>query len=284
MKYLIMSLVLVFAACSSKDQASDAMEEQAGESMAMDEQIHGEEVTYRADSTDLKGYLAYDSSIEGKRPGILVVHEWWGHNDYVRKRADMLAELGYTALALDMYGDGKQAEHPDDAGKFAMAVMQNIETGEKRFNAALELLKSQETVNPEHIAAIGYCFGGGVVLHMARIGTDIDGVVSFHGSLASLHKPEPGTVKAKILVCHGEADAFATQEQVDAFKQELDDAGADYTFITYPDAKHSFTSPEADAKAAEFNIPVGYNKAADEKSWQDMRNFFNDLWSQNSMK
>jgi dienelactone hydrolase len=147
--------------------------------------VQSQEVTYRAGDTVLKGYLAYDDSIQGRRPGILVVHEWWGHNAYARKRARMLAELGYTALAVDMYGEGKQAAHPGDAGKFASEVKQNLPLAKERFMAAMELLKQQPTVDSTHIAAIGYCFGGGIVLEMARAGLDLDGVVSFHGSLGT---------------------------------------------------------------------------------------------------
>ncbi|MCZ6679207.1 MAG: dienelactone hydrolase family protein, partial [Candidatus Poribacteria bacterium] len=168
--------------------------------------IHGEPVEYTADNLTLKGYLAYDDSVEDKRPGVLVVHEWWGHNEYARKRARMLVELGYTALAVDMYGDGKQAEHPDDAGKFASEAMRNMDAGKARFVAAMEFLKKHKTTDPEHIAAIGYCFGGGVVLQMARLGVDLDGVVSFHGSLSTSKPAQPGAIKAKILVCHGADD------------------------------------------------------------------------------
>src|SRR3972149_11880106 len=143
----------------------------------------GKEVSYQADGTTLKGYIAYVGAIKGKRPAVLVVHEWWGHNNYARKRADMLAELGYTALAVDMYGDGKQANHPDEAGEFAMAVMQNMETAKARFDAGVALLKENSLTDTNNIAAIGYCFGGGVVLRMALMGDNLNGVVSFHGSL-----------------------------------------------------------------------------------------------------
>jgi len=266
MKYLPLCLVLLVFSCA--EQAEKAPK------------IKGEEVDYTGDGLILKGYLAYDANLEGKRPGILVVHEWWGHNEYARKRARMLAELGYTALAVDMYGDGKQAEHPDDAGKFAMAVMQNIDAARARFEAALELLKGHATVDPERIGAIGYCFGGGVVLHMARLGVDLDGVVSFHGSYATEHPAQPGVVKAKVLVCHGAEDKFVTPEQVEAFKQEMKDAGVDFRFIEYEGALHSFTNPDADVYAEKFNLPIGYNQAADEKSWADMQAFFKEVFAQ----
>src|SRR5271157_2581731 len=192
--------------------------------------IKGKAVTYKAGNVVMKGYLAFDENIKGKRPGVLIVHEWWGHNEYVRKRARMLAGMGYTAFALDMYGNGKQANHPDDAGKFASEVMKNAAVGEGRFMAALEFLKKQKNVDPERIAAIGYCFGGGVVLHMARLGVDLKGVASFHGSLATAKPVGPGVIKAKILVLNGDADKFTTPEQIESFKQEMKNAGADFQF------------------------------------------------------
>jgi dienelactone hydrolase len=239
--------------------------------------VVGKTVEYKTDGVVLKGYLAYDSSIKGKQPGVLVVHEWWGLNDYARKRARMLAELGYTALAVDMYGEGKQATHPDDAGKFAAEVMKNFDTGKARFLAAEDFLKKQPTVDPGRIAAIGYCFGGGVALNMARQGADLKGVVSFHGSLAAVKPAEPGAVKAKILVLHGGDDKFTTPEQIEAFKQEMTSAGADYRFIVYPGAMHSFTNPEATALGKKFNLPLAYNEKADKESWQEMKKFLGDI-------
>jgi dienelactone hydrolase len=235
--------------------------------------IVGKTVEYTAQGVTLKGYLAYDSSIKGKRPGVLVVHEWWGLNDYARKRARMLAELGYTALAVDMYGEGKQAAHPDDAGKFSSEVMKNFDMAKARFLAGEDLLKKEPTVDPDRVAAIGYCFGGGVVLNMARQGTDLKGIVSFHGMLMPVKPAEPGMVKAKILVLHGADDKFTTPEQIQAFKDEMTKAGADYKFIAYPGAVHSFTNPEATAYGKKFNIPLAYNKKADKESWDEMKKF-----------
>jgi dienelactone hydrolase len=241
--------------------------------------IIGQPVEYKAGELTMNGYLSYDDSIAGKRPGILVVHEWWGHNEYARERARRLAGLGYTALAVDMYGGGKQADHPDDAGKFAAAVRQNMAAATQRFVAARQLLQKHPTVDADHIAAIGYCFGGGIVLEMARQGLDLDAVVSFHGSLATDKPAAPGVVKARILVCDGADDKFVTPEQIQAFLKEMKAAGADYTFISYPGAKHSFTNPGADIYAEKFNIPLGYNKEADKKSWQDMQNFLKDSFA-----
>ena len=227
----------------------------------------------------MQGYLAYDDTISEKRPGILVVHEWWGLNEYTRERARMLAQLGYTALAVDMYGEGKQADHPDDAGKFATAVRQNLPAAMQRFSAAMDILQKHPTVDPEHIAAIGYCFGGGIVIEMARQGLDLDAVVSFHGSLATEHPAVPGNVKARILVCNGADDKMVTPEQIQAFHLEMEAAGVDYKFVSYPGAKHAFTNPGADIYAKKFNIPVGYNAEADKRSWQDMQDFLKETFA-----
>jgi dienelactone hydrolase len=236
-------------------------------------EIEGKAVEYSLGGVVMKGYLAYDKNVKGKRPGVLVVHEWWGHNEYARKRARMLAEMGYTALAVDMYGDGKQAMHPDDAGKFSSELMKNFDTGKARFIAAEDFLKKQPTVDPTQIAAIGYCFGGGVVLNMARQGVDLKGVASFHGGFAAVKPAQPGGVKAKILVLHGADDKFVTPEQIEAFKKEMKDAGADLRFIAYPGAIHSFTNPDADEYAKKFNLPLGYNAKADKESWEELRKF-----------
>ncbi|KPK38437.1 MAG: dienelactone hydrolase [Gammaproteobacteria bacterium SG8_47] len=240
--------------------------------------LHTEEIEYTANGTTLKGYLAYDDQIKGKRPGILVVHEWWGHNAYVRKRAEMLAALGYTALAVDMYGDGKQAAHPEDAGKFASEVRSNMPVARARFLAAMEVLQKHPTVDNAEVAAIGYCFGGGIVLEMARSGLDLDGVVSFHGSLGTQNPAQSGAVKAKLLVLNGAADPFVKPEQIADFKAEMEAAGVSYTFIDYPNAKHAFTNPEADGFGQKFNLPLAYNAEADAASWQEMRRFFKDLF------
>lgn len=246
--------------------------------------IEGTTVEYSAKGVVMKGYFAYDKNIRGKRPGVLVVHEWWGLNDYARKRARMLAELGYAALAVDMYGEGKQAAHPDDAGKFSSELMRNFGTAKDRFLAAMEFLKAQPATDPEKIAAIGYCFGGGVVLNLARQGANLKGVASFHGSLAVVVPAEPGSVKAKILVLHGADDKFITKEQIKAFKDEMKNAGADLLFIAYPGALHSFTNTEADEYGKKFGIPVAYNAAADKKSWKEMKNFLKQIFENKKPK
>ncbi len=272
MKYLSFLFLILLVACPSAKDEPEEVESKID--------VHTEEVTYTSDGVNLKGFLAYDKAVDGQRPGVLVVHEWWGHNEYARNRAQMLAELGYTALAVDMYGEGKTAAHPEDANKFMMEVFNNIKTGEARFLAAMDVLKKHPLTDPEKIAAIGYCFGGAISLHMARIGTDLDGVVSFHGALDSFHKPEPGSIKAKMLVCHGSIDEFVPAEKVTAFKAEMDEAKADYTFIEYEGANHSFTNPSADKFGQDFELPLVYNFDADQKSWQDMKDFFNKIFAE----
>jgi dienelactone hydrolase len=235
--------------------------------------ITSEPVTYTAGGTTLHGVLATDPAKTGRRPGVLVVHEWWGLNDYIKRRAAMLAELGYTALAVDMYGGGKVADNPGDAGAMMNAVLGNMKTGEERFAAAYELLKAQPTVDPDRIAAIGYCFGGAVVLHEARIGLPLRGVVSFHGALGSFHKPAPGTMKAKVLVCHGAADNLVPDADIANLKAEMEHAEADFRFVAYPGALHGFTNPDADVKAKQYGIPLGYDAGVDAQSWKDMQEF-----------
>lgn len=236
------------------------------------------EIDYTAGDTQLKGYLAYNDAIEGKRPGILVVHEWWGHNSYVRKRAEMLAGLGYTALAIDMYGDGKTAVHPEEAGRFAGEVRKNMPVARDRFQAAMQILKNEQTVDPGKIAAIGYCFGGGIVLEMARSGFELDGIVSFHGTLTTAHPARPGEVIARVLVLNGADDPFIKAEDIESFKKEMEAAGVNFQFVNYPGATHAFTNPDADRFGKEFNLPLAYNQEADEKSWQAMQEFFKEIF------
>ena len=227
-----------------------------------------ESVEYKDGTTTLKGQLAYDDAAKDKRPGVLVVHEWWGLNDYAKKRAMMLAEAGYVALAVDMYGDGKSTEHPDEAGAWASAVRANAKTGTDRFTAGYNVLKADKRVDATHISAIGYCFGGGVALTAAMAGMPLDAVVSFHGALPT--DAATGKVTARMLVCHGAADGLITPEQVAGFQKAATDAGADWEFIAFAGAKHSFSNPSADS----HGIPaLSYNEKADKRSWAAMLNF-----------
>jgi dienelactone hydrolase len=241
--------------------------------------VQGREVSYQANGTTLKGYLAFDDAIKGKRPGVLVVHEWWGQNEFARRRARMLAELGYTALAVDMYGDGKVVDNPDDAGKLAAGVYKNMAVAQARFEAGMQLLREQETVDANEIAAFGYCFGGGIALNMARIGEDLKGVASFHGGLGTDHPAQPGKIKARIISFSGEADSTIGADKVAAFKQEMESAGVHYRVVTYPGAKHAFTNPDADELGKKFNLPIAYNAKADKDSWEQAKVFLSSVFA-----
>ena len=240
--------------------------------------IQTREVPYTAaDGTRLVGYHAWDDAISGPRPGVIVVHEWWGLNDYAKRRARDLAALGYSALAVDMYGDGRNTQHPDDAKAFMNAALADPAIPKARFQAGLDLLKAQPQTDPARLAAIGYCFGGKVVLDMARQGLPLAAVVSFHGALVTATPATPGSVKAKVLVEHGAADSFITPEQIAAFKAEMDQAGADYRFVELPGAKHGFSNPDADAHKG-HGLDLGYQKEADERSWADMRQLLDEVF------
>lgn len=236
-----------------------------------------ENVTYTADSVSMNGFVVYDESVEGARPAVLIVPEWWGLNDYAKMRARELAKLGYTAMAMDMYGNGKIAETPDSAGAAAGPFYQNPQMAKARMDAALAKLKSYPQTDTANVAAIGYCFGGAMVLNTARLGLNVKGVVSFHGNLVGtpLNKE---LLKANILVCHGAADPFVPAAEVTTFKQQMDSAGITYTFKEYADAVHAFTNPNATAMGEKFKIPIKYNAAADTASWNDMKAFFADIF------
>lgn len=241
-------------------------------------EIKTEEVSYQIDGQTFNGFYAYDAEQPGKRPGVLVVHEWWGQNDYARKRATDLAKEGYAAFALDMYGEGKVADHPDEAKAFMMATFEKAETVPQRFDAAYDWLQQQPQVQSEQMAAIGYCYGGGVVLGMARAGKDLDAVVSFHGSLAAQSPAEAGTVKAKVAVYTGAQDPMVPPEQVQAFEEEMQNAGVDYSLTSYPNAVHSFTNPGATAVGEKTGMPLAYDAEADADSWQGMLEIFEQIF------
>lgn len=227
-----------------------------------------EEVQYTIDNQPFSGYIAYDDSL-GKRPGVLVVHEWWGHNDYARNRAYMLAMAGYTAMSIDMYGSGQVAKHPDNAKAMMMEVFNNLPAAEQRFDAAYNTLNNHKATRAGDIAAIGYCFGGAIVLHMARLGKPLAAVVSYHGSLGSnLPADSKPAIKGKVAVFTGGADVMIPAEQVAAFTQEMFTAGADFSVQVYPGVQHSFTNPNADALGKQFNMPLAWNKDADSDSWK----------------
>lgn len=228
--------------------------------------IHTEEVAYTRGDTTLKGYLAYQDGTKTKRPGVLVVHEWWGLNQHARNKAEALAEEGFIALAVDMYGGGRRTEHPEEAKAWSNAVRSDATLRRARFKAAYDLLKAHPLAEGDRIAAIGYCFGGFIVLSAALEGEPLKAVVSFHGALPEI-EPPPGGVEAAVMVCHGADDPLVTFPQIQAFNDTLRRAGADWQFIFYGGAKHSFTNPEADTR----NIPaLAYDRKADMRSWNDM--------------
>ncbi|MEX0732743.1 MAG: dienelactone hydrolase family protein [Aquisalimonadaceae bacterium] len=235
--------------------------------------IQTENVRYQAGGTEMHGYIAWDESDEGSRPGVLVVHEWWGHNEHARASARKLAEMGYTALAVDMYGEGRTADHPRDAGAMAGQVRENPEIAAQRFAAAEAVLRAHPTVADDRLAAIGYCFGGAVVLQMARGGADLRGVASIHGALATSTPAKAGEVNAEVLVLHGNADPLVPPDQVQAFRKEMDDAGVRYRFVGFDGATHAFTNPDADRAAREFDMPVGYDADATAASWRELEQF-----------
>ena len=243
-----------------------------------DAEIKGQEVSYSNDDTTLKGYLTINTQQSGPRPGVLVVPEFWGQNDYVRKRARMLAERGYVALAVDMYGDGKMAQNLDEARKFSGEVRANLPMAKDRFLAALELLKSQPEVDGNRIAAFGYCFGGGIALAMARMGVDLAGVASFHGGLATQTPVRKGGIKGRLLILNGADDPLVPPEDITNFKQEMTDANVDFTFIDYPGAKHGFTNPDNDMIGQQYHLPVAYNVTADHQSWDESQKFLKAIF------
>ncbi len=230
-------------------------------------------VSYSADSVNMNGFVAYDESSEAKRPVVLVVHEWWGLNDYAKKRARQLAELGYLAFAIDMYGNGITADNPEQAGKLAEPFYQDPTMAKKRFDAALEKIKTFPQADTNQIAAIGYCFGGAQVLNMAKLGEKLKAVVSFHGNIVGV-PVNKDLLKGNILVCHGAEDKFVSAEEVALFKKQMDSINAAYVFKSYPGATHAFTNPDATKTGEKFSIPIAYNAAADTASWNDMKAFF----------
>jgi len=268
----LVAAVTGFAACNNQSASKEAAADSTAAVPAA-VKLKEEAVTYKDDTTTLIGYVVYNEASDAKRPGVLVVPEWWGLNDYTKSRARQLAELGYVALAVDMYGNGKQAPTPDEAGKAAGVFYNNPALIKSRVAAALAELKTFNQTDTSRVAAIGYCFGGAMVLNAAKMGLPFNGVVSFHGSLAGVN-PNKDLLKAKILVCHGGDDKFISAQEEAQFRKGLDSVGADYTFKTYAGATHAFSNPEATAIGKKFNLPISYNAAADSASWQDMRTFF----------
>ena len=232
-------------------------------------------VTYKDGETTMKGFVVYDDARKGKHPGIILVHEWWGITKHMHNEARRLARQGYTAFIADMYGDAKTADNPKDAGALSGSVMKNPQTMESRFNAAREELAKHKTVDASRIGAVGYCFGGAVVINMARAGADLAGVAGFHASLGlNTPAPAPGAVKAKILILNGADDPFVKKEQYAQLESDLTAAKADFKVVTYPGAVHAFTNPEATALGKKFNLPLRYDAKANKQAKADADKLF----------
>lgn len=277
--FRVLSLATVFLsiqiACNNEGKESKEKNDSTISTKTSSMAVKEEAVTYDLDGQSFKSYVTYHESRQGKRPVVLVIPEWWGLTEYPRMRAKMLAEMGYLAMAVDMYGDGQLAENPKDATAASRPFYDDPQLGKARMDAAFAKLKSMPMADTSQVVAIGYCFGGTMVLNYAKMGGPVNGVVSFHGGLEG-PKPQNGT-KAQFLICHGSADGFVPQPQVDAFRKSMDSAGLSYTFKVYPDATHAFTNPNATEKGKQFNLPIAYNGAADTASWNDMKAFFSKI-------
>jgi dienelactone hydrolase len=242
------------------------------------------DVDYEQNGVKLRGYLAYDDAKvkDGKIPGVLVVHEWWGLDDYPKHRAEQLAALGYVAFALDMYGAGVVAKDPGEAGKLAGQFKDKPLMMAARAQAGLDQLVGTGLVDPSKVAAIGYCFGGTTVQTLAYSGAPLAGIVSFHGSLVPATADTAAKNQAKFLICHGALDPSSKPEQIDAFLKSLNDEKLDYRFVVYAGAYHAFTNPASDANVVKFPSMkgfIGYSPSADKRSWQDMQDFFNEIFA-----
>ena len=237
-------------------------------------QIHTEMIEYKQGDAVLEGYLAYDTSIKGKRPGVLIVHQWKGLTDYEKKRAEMLAQLGYNAFALDIYGKGIRPQSTQEAGAQAGKYKSDRALLRARAQAGLAVLEQHELTDPKRVAAIGYCFGGTTVIELARTGADIKGVVSFHGGLDSPHPEDGKAIKCKVLALHGADDPFVPAKDLAAFEDEMRQAKVDWQLVKYGGAVHSFT----EVNAGTNNLPgAAYNEKADRRSWEAMKEFFAEV-------
>jgi dienelactone hydrolase len=229
--------------------------------------IKEEAVTYRDGETTMKGFVVYDDAAQGKRPGLVMVHEWWGVTKHIHDEAAKFAGQGYTTFIADMYGDAKTADNPKDAGALATGVMKDPKVMEARFNAAQTALAGHPSVDPARVVAVGYCFGGAVVINMARAGANLAAVAGFHASLGlNTPAPQPGAVQAKVLVLNGADDPFVKPEEYAALKKDFEAAKVDYKVVQYPGAVHAFTNPEATELGKKFNLPLRYDAKADKEA------------------
>lgn len=236
--------------------------------------VRSEPMEYKQGDAALEGYLAYDDTLKAKSPGILIVHEWWGLNDYIKGRADQLARLGYIVFAADIYGKGKRATNATEAGQLARIYWSDRKLLRARANAGLDVLRNHRLTDTGRVAAIGYCFGGTTVLELARSGADISGIVSFHGGLDTPDPNDAKNIKAKVLVLTGADDPNVPPNQVLTFADEMRKGGVDWQLVMYGGAVHSFTNPAAGNDPSKG---AAYNEKADRRSWQAMKDFFAEI-------
>lgn len=241
--------------------------------------LHTENIAYTAGGRNLQSFLAFDTAQSGRRPGVVVFSEWWGLNDYIRRRASELVELGYVALAADVYGDGKTAADATEAGALMNGLFADLPATTERIRAAVQTLAARPEVDPKRLGAMGYCLGGALALHAARIGLDLRGVASFHGSLDRTHPAKKGDVKAKVLVCHAGGDQFVQPAQVEAFRKEMQELGVDLEFHAWPDTQHAFTNPQATENGKRYGLPLAYDAKADRESWDRMKTFWSRVFA-----
>ena len=243
-----------------------------GCALAARAQVHKEAVEYKDGDTVLEGYLAYDDAIiKGKRPGVLIVHQWKGLGDYEKQRAEMLAKLGYNVFCVDIYGKGIRPQDAKTAGALAGKYKSNRELLRERVNAGLAVLKKHDLTDPKRVAAIGYCFGGTAVIELARSGADVAGVVSFHGGLDSPRSEDAKNIRCKVLALHGADDPNVSKRDLEAFEEEMRHAKVDWQLIMFGGAVHAFTQWDA---GNDNSKGVAYNEKADKRSWQAMKDFF----------
>ena len=279
----ILSCCMLLSGCASREGASGGAASGEGGPAGTGPrgaggggaEIKTEVVKYRSGDVEMHGFLAYADDPSARRPGVLIAPEWIGVNDYARGRARQLAGMGYVAFVLDPYGGGKNAANPQEAAAWSTELKNNRRELRARATAAFDVLRQHPRVDGRKVAAIGYCFGGTTVLELARSGADLPGVVSFHGGLSTDMPAGEGALKAKVLVCHGAVDPFVKDEEVAAFRNEMEAAKADYQLIAYGGAVHSFTNPDAGGRGM---AGVAYNEKADRRSWEAMKDFFGEIF------
>lgn len=241
-------------------------------------EIRTEALECEVDGVRLRAHLARDAERRDPRPAVLVVHEWWGRTDYVCGRAEQLAALGYVGVAIDLYGDARQADNPDEAGAAMTALIEDMATTRRRFEATLDAVRGHHAVDENRVAAIGFCFGGGVVVHMARSGAPLAAVASFHGSVGLAVTDGPETIDCRVAAYNGEADTLVSAEDIEAFRAEMDRVGAHLYFIQLPGALHGFSNPAATGNGEKYGLPLAYDAVADATAWSHMTLLFRDVF------